>query len=104
MGLIRKRGDEIEDGATVYYCKYTNSTELIDFSYKLKYVARGIAHHSPIFTWQFIGLIDFYFDPNDGLYTTLLIRNKWKRKPYKHPHATLFDILLQKTMNYTSSE
>jgi hypothetical protein len=39
------------------------------------------------------GTISYKYDPGDGLWATILTREHWKMFPYRHPHATLFDIL-----------
>ena len=39
------------------------------------------------------GTICYKYDSSDGLWSTPLTREHWKLFPYRHPHATLFDIL-----------
>jgi len=38
--------------------------------------------------------VNFIFDHRDGLYASKSVRMYWERCPMKHPHITLFNLLL----------
>ena len=72
--MYTKKGNGIPDGTLVYY---TYGKTMID----------GLALKD---------MVDFTFDPNDGLWVQPYARAIWKKNPELHPHVTLFTLLYKK--------
>ena len=81
-------GKDIEANSIVYYRSYYWSSS----SGYQSYTRRALKLE---FDDTVVVALNFIYDPNDKLYATPAIRYKWKRKPYKHPYSTLFDLLQQ---------
>lgn len=82
---IYKRGDEFEVEDVVYVIGPIVESgwsavrlQVLDNSHK----------------YPFNNAITYYYDSDDELWATPAVRWKWSKYPYKHPHVTLFTILL----------
>lgn len=93
-GHITKKGDKLEKGTEVYMLECYRKDP------------RGIRHY--LIQKNYIGQLrrneltldleyyKFIFDPLDGLWATDGVRKAWVKKPFLHPHFTLFDAIYSK--------
>lgn len=80
-----KYGSDLDGDTPVYIQGYTYRRSVVYGEVEIKMVsARDFSH------------ILFRYEPTDGLWATYGARYAWLMSPSRHPHQTLFQIILLK--------
>ena len=86
--MMERRGRDFKDQTFGYIIVYTHDTQRRDDVYFTRQIVSIDVRDRSEYVYM--------YEPEDELWAIFSVRLEWKRKPYLHPHYSLFQAIMTK--------